>query len=259
MVADDTEDNGDNAPVLQYREERRVSWEFLFVAFVLTLTLMAGMFFMGQALSNEKVDRIGQALETFGVEQTSQDLSQRIAKNLPHNNCRALNVATRQTIDDIRQLRDDMQLYEQARKLGNEDYTILKKQYTNLLLEYWLTAQEIETMCGSDIVKVLYIYSDRSECPRCSDQGTILTKYRRMYDDRLLVFPLDATLDMKPVNLILDSYDIETYPAIIVDDTYHEGFINDEELGNILEQQMAANTTNQTAAVNDINTTGDGS
>lgn len=235
---------------------KHVSWEFIFVALILTLTLMAGMFFMGQALSDKKVTQIGDTLEQFAVERNAQDLSQRIAKNLPQNNCRALNVATEQTIDDIRQLREDMEVYEQSRKLEHDQYELLKKQYTNLLLEYWLTTQEIEDMCGSNIVKILYIYADQPNCPRCGDQGTILTKYRQEYENRLLVFPMDATLDMKPVNLIRSSYDIETYPALIIDDTYYEGFKNYEELGTILERHMANATVNEAVngSVTGVNT-----
>jgi hypothetical protein len=245
MVDEDTSsDATDEADTdhVETTRQRRVSWEFIFVAFILTLTLMAGMFFMGQALSDEKVGRIGDTLEQFAVERNAQDISQRIATNLPQNNCRALNVATRQTIDDIRQLRKDMGIYEQARKLENRDYKLLKKRYTNLLLEYWLTTQEIEKMCGSDIVKVLYLYADEENCASCSDQGTILTKYRQEYDDRLLVFPLDTTLDMKPVNLIMDSYNITQYPALVIYGQYYEGFKDYDELGTILASHMNQTT-----------------
>ncbi len=249
MVDDSTDAEAAENERLQ-APRRRVSWEFIFVALILTVTLMAGMFFMGQALSNEKVGTIDTTLEQFAVERNAQDLSQRIAKNLPHNNCQALNVATRQTITDIRDLRNDMEVYEQARKLEHGEYEMLKKRYTNLLLEYWLTAQEIENLCGSDIVKVLYIYADTGNCPRCSDQGTVLTKYRQEYDNRLLVFPLDATLDMKPVNLIADSYNVTTYPAMIIDEEYYDGFKDDEELGTILDNHME-NTTRINTTVED--------
>lgn len=233
---------------LEIPRDRTISWEFIFIAVVLTLTLMTGMFFMGQALSDEKVGKLGDTLEQFALERDAQDLSRRIAQNLPHNNCKALNVATSQTIDDIRNLRENMEVYEQARKLENDEYETLKKRYTNLLLEYWLTTQEIEEMCGSDIVTVLYIYSTPGECPRCADQGTVLTKYRQEYDNQLLVFPLDASLDLKPVELIINSYGIDQYPALIVGDDYYEGFKNNEEFGNILKAHMnqTTRTTNST-------------
>ncbi len=255
--ADDSSGNGDGSndmgnvpdepPVLQQRTDRRVSWEFLFVASVLTVTLMAGMFFMGMALSEEKVKQIEDDLEEFAIERNTQELSQRIATSLPQYNCEALNVATQQTIEDIDDLRQDMEIYEQARKLEHGEYQRLKRQYNNLLLEYWLTTQEIEDMCGSDIVKVMYIYSDKQECPACGDQGTILTRYRREYDNRLLVFPLDATLDLKTIDIIQQSYGIDTYPAIIVGDTYYEGFIGYDRMGEILEEHMANKTVNNDA------------
>lgn len=228
---------------MEYHAERRVSWEFLFVAFVLTAALMLGMFYMGVALNDQKLSNLDQTLEQFAVERDAQDLSRRIANNLPQNNCKALNVATRRTIEDIRQLRDSMSTYEDTRKLENPEYERLKKQYTHLLLEYWLTAQDVEDQCGSDIVKVLYLYHNREQCPRCADQGTILTKYRRQYDTQLLVFPLDVALDMKPINLIIDSYNVDTYPALIIDGAHYEGFKSNDELGTILQHHMQVNQT----------------
>lgn len=225
--------------------KRKVSWEVIFVAAVLTGTIMIGMFFMGVALSDEKVGQLGDRLEQFAIERDAQDLSRRIAANLPRNNCRALNVATRQTIADIARLQRDVEAYDDAQKIGNSEYLRVKKQYTNLLLEYWLTTQDIEEMCGSNIVTVLYIFSSSEQCPRCTDQGAILTKYRQRYDERLLVFPLDATLDMRPVNLIMDSYNVSSYPVIIIEDEYYEGFIGDERMGTILQEHLA-NITNGT-------------
>lgn len=223
--------------------ERRVSWEFLFVALVLTGALMLGMFFMGQALSERKVSTLQKELEQFNQEQNSQELSRQLALNMPEKNCEALNIAVRQTITDVEQLQNRVAAYEESRKLENGGFNLLKKQYMNLLLEYWITTKQVEEACGSDVVKVLYLYEDPDVCPRCGDQGVILTHYRQQYDNRLLVFPLDASLDMRPINLLVDAYNVDNYPTLIIEGDKYEGFKDREAFGNILEGFLQENST----------------
>lgn len=220
--------------------ERRVHWEFIFVAFVLTVTIMAGMFFAGQALNERKVNGLQSDVTELAIEREAQDIARRLADRLPRNNCEALEVATRQTIEDIRNIRTNMQTYEQSRKLSGEGFTTLKKRYTNLLLEYWLTAERIDEQCDSNVTTILYLYSDKEQCPRCTDQGTVLTKYRRMYEKRLLIFPLDTTLGMRHVEMIISAYNITRYPAIIVEGRLYQGFQDNAAMRRILDRHMNA-------------------
>lgn len=215
--------------------ERHIHWEFIFVAFVLTVTIMAGMFFAGQALNDSQVDGLSSTVNELSVEREAQDIARRLADTLPQNNCEALNVASRETIADIGNIREQMEAYEESRKLSHDQFTALKKQYTNLLLEYWLTTEKIDQRCDTNVTTVLYLYKDDPQCPRCADQGTVLTKYRQRYD-RLLVFPLDTTLGMRHVDMVLSAYNVTRYPSIIVEGELYQGFQNYTAMGRILEQ-----------------------
>lgn len=225
--------------------ERTVSWEFIFVAAVLAGTIMVGMFFMGQELSEQKVNALQHQLDQFSRNQRAQDLSRQMALTLPEKNCAALNIAVQHTITDVKDLQDKVATYEQSRKLKNSEFRDLKQRYMNLLLEYWITTKQVEETCGSNVTKILYIYEDPDVCPRCADQGVVLTHYRQKYEDRLLVFPLDASLGMRPINLIVDAYNIETYPALIISGGKYAGFKNKEELGTILDSYIQGNATGE--------------
>lgn len=218
--------------------ERHIHWEFIFVAFILTATIMAGMFFAGQALSDSKVTGLAATVNELSVEREAQDIARRLADTLPQNNCEALNVASQKTISDIRNIRKQMETYEEARKLSNDAFITLKKQYTNLLLEYWLTTERIDQRCNTNITTILYLYQDDALCGRCVDQGTVLTKYRQRYDQSLLIFPLDATLGMRHVDMIRSAYNVTRYPTIIVEGERYQGFQDDAAMGRILEQYI---------------------
>lgn len=206
---------------------------------------MGGMFLMGQELSERKVSSLQEDIEQFNQEQNSQDLARRLALSLPQKNCEALNIAVRQTITDVKNLQDKVASHERSRKLRNGEFDTLKKRYMNLLLEYWITTKQVEETCGSDVVKVLYLYEDADVCPTCEDQGVVLTHYRQRYEDRLLVFPLDASLDMRAINLLENAYNVDTYPTLVIDGDKYEGFKGREALGDILDDYIETNSTEE--------------
>lgn len=221
--------------------ERNTDWGLLIAAVVLTATVMAGIFYIGNMLGDEKISRIEQDVKEFSIERNSQDLTRQLAENLPEENCKALNVAIEQTVQDITSLQEQVAEYEQASKLQDPAFVPLKKRYTNLLIQYWLTVNQVEEKCGSETTTVLYLYADEPQCPRCEDQGTVLTHYRQEYEEKLLVFPLDSTLGMRPVNLLLSSFNITQYPGLIIEGDVYQGFKDKDGLGNILKNYI--NTT----------------
>ncbi len=221
--------------------ERNTDWGVVVVAVILTATVMAGIFYLGNMLSDEKITSIEQDLKSFSIERDSQDLTRRLAENLPEENCKALNVAIEQTVQDVTELQDKVAQYEESRKLQTAEFTSLKKQYMNLLIQYWLTVKKVEENCDSETTTVLYLYANDPQCPRCDDQGTILTHYRQQYGEKLLVFPLDSTLNMRPINLLISSFNITEYPGLIIEGDVYQGFKDRDDLGNILKNYI--NTT----------------
>ncbi len=208
------------------------------IAVALTVVLMSGIFFFGIMLSDEKVSGIEDEIRSFEVERRSQEISRQVAQELPEKSCEALELAVEQTISDTQELADEVVMYEENRKIEDEEFELLKKEYTNVLLEYWLLTEQIEEMCGSDKIKLLYFYSEEQECPACEDQGTIISHYREKYDETLLVFPMDTTLDMRPINIMEETYDMGTYPVIKINGDVYEGYMDKEELGEVLEEYI---------------------
>lgn len=214
--------------------DRTVSWELMLIALVMTAAIMAGLFAVGDMLSDEKVSGLAQDIEAFNVEQDAQEMSRRLAANLPERNCEALNIAVNQTSEDVRTLQETVARYEDSAKIPKAEFTLLKKRYMNLLLERWLTVRQVDEECPANYTTVLYIYRDDSVCPTCADQGLVLTELLQRRDG-LIVFPLDADLGMRPIDLLIDSYDIDTQPAMIIEGEAYEGFRTMDELEDILD------------------------
>lgn len=111
-------------------------------------------------------------------------------------------------------------------------YGELKKEYSRLLVSYWLLAEKFKANCASEATTVLYFFS--AECERCDDQGFVLTYLKSKYGDRLLVFALDADTGEASVKALMDYYEIERFPSLVVNGALTDGFVPLQELEPLL-------------------------
>ncbi|MBW3016851.1 hypothetical protein KY316_00630, partial [Candidatus Woesearchaeota archaeon] len=89
--------------------------------------------------------------------------------------------------------------------------------------------------CSMNDVTELYFYS-KYECPECNDQGFLLTHYKKIFGDRLLVFPIDSDIKDQEVSISLveSQYGVTKYPTMIISEKKYEGFIDEEVLGELI-------------------------
>ncbi len=112
------------------------------------------------------------------------------------------------------------------------EYMDLKKEYSRLLVGYWLLANKLKRSCRSDTKTIIYFFSKK--CSRCDDQGFILTYLKRKYKENLLIFALDADLDEPSLQTLKIHYNVTIYPSLIIEGKLYEDFKGKEELENIL-------------------------
>lgn len=116
--------------------------------------------------------------------------------------------------------------------LTYREYINLKKEYSRVLIGYWLLANKFQKSCLSDITTIVYFYS--KTCDRCDDQGVVLTYLKNKYGEKLLVFALDTDLDEPSIEAIKKHYEIKKYPSLIINGKLYEGFLGVDELEEII-------------------------
>ena len=81
---------------------------------------------------------------------------------------------------------------------------------------------------------ILYFY--RNDCDICPNQGVILTYFKNVFGDKLLVFPIDGGLssDESAVDIIQSRFNITSYPTLIVEEQKFEGVIEKDALRTII-------------------------
>jgi len=103
----------------------------------------------------------------------------------------------------------------------------LKSEYMSLETRDYLTAQKINTRCGTNTSLILYFVSS-SSCPACPQQGAELTKARESGDIRIYTYDMDIKNSM--ASSLAKMYDVTTYPSIVVDGKKHVGLISSDDI-----------------------------
>ena len=217
--------------------ERKVDWEYLVLAFFVTLILMTVIFYAGQQLSSHKVDSLSNDVRNIEVEQRSQALGLQLAESVEGQKCEAMKSWISSSVPEIRDLRQEVAAYESSSKIENSEYELVKKRYMNLLIQNLIEVRTMEEECGEDVVNVVYFYTNNG-CDRCTDQGSVLTYYRRQYDEEVMVHPLDADLGAKSIEFMENFYNVTEYPTLVVEGEVYKGFQNREDLGEIIESNL---------------------
>ena len=191
-----------------------------FIIFLLGLSL--GLLLEEQRYN--KAEEISQEQETRYLSLQLQYLLLSTFESQSDENCAILFSALQDAIDDLSGSLAKIIDYEKENSINENDYLLISRIYTLDNLRYWLLSDEAKESCDLNIVSILYFYSD--DCPSCPNQGTILTYFKKLLGEQLLVFPINLDLkdDEPMVEAVMSLYDIDKYPTIVIEIT-SSGFV----------------------------------
>jgi len=152
-----------------------------------------------------------------------------------NESCLVLHTALDDSVRQLSRSLDEYQAYRKDTTINVGDYLVIGRRYLIDNLRYWFLAQESKDKCAIDLVNILYFYSAK-DCSDCPDQGTILTYFKKLYGEKVLVFPIDVDLELSEslITILKVRYDITTYPSLVVSDEKYEGMLSKDELGEII-------------------------
>ncbi|MBI4151391.1 hypothetical protein HY496_00330 [Candidatus Woesearchaeota archaeon] len=224
----------------QHQKSENRSWRTISTdKYIIAGIITALIFFLGLAL--------GLILEDarYGlVQQVNQDQEVRyLSLQLQYlflttfqneDSCPVLTATLQETITDLSSSLNDVISFEESKKGSDKRKTTVERRYLLDNLRYWLLARESKQKCSMDIVPILYFYTE--ECADCAAQGTILTYYKNLFDDKLLVFPINLDLVQKEpmAKVIRSQYNVTAFPTLVIDTAKHEGVVDKEEIKEII-------------------------
>jgi hypothetical protein len=150
---------------------------------------------------------------------------------LAEDPCRSVN--TTPLTDELQNIASRLDYMEN--KLGNDNSEVLRiKEYYSLLeLRHWLLLKKTRAECGLNSDLILFFYSNKNDCPRCEEQGFILTYIRKKYPN-VHVYSFDVNLDNVALDTIKEIYDVREAPTIVVNNVAYDSFLEKDDVERIV-------------------------
>ncbi len=151
-----------------------------------------------------------------------------------YDNCPMLSTTLKESVKDLSDSLSDVVSYEEENDISSQRKLNTLRRYTLDNLRYWLLAKESKEKCDLNIVPIIYFYS--ADCPSCPNQGTVLTYYKKVFEEKVLVFPinLDIQDDEPMIEIIRSQFEISKYPTLVIDNKKYEGVVGKEQLKEII-------------------------
>ncbi|MBC8444027.1 hypothetical protein H8D83_00425 [Candidatus Woesearchaeota archaeon] len=217
--------------------ERKISIERYIIAGTITLLIFALGLSMGFVLDYKRITWIEEQSKAQELDYQSLQLQYLYLNTIDdtEKSCHILGNTLQTTLITLSETLEDLEKFEKDTKLNKKEYNTLLRKFTINNLKYWLFAEKSKKLCNMDAVTLLYFFS-RENCPICPNQGMVLSYFKTLLGEDLLVFPIDVDLKQnEPIIQLLESiYNIQSYPTIVIEDITYSRVVEKEELGKII-------------------------
>jgi hypothetical protein len=143
--------------------------------------------------------------------------------------------------DDLYTLSERLDYLENLLGADNSMVKEMKKDYFITEARHWTLAKTRAKNCLNNSKKIndtiiLYFYGDSESCPRCMEQGAVLTYLRNKYNG-MKVYSFDYYADSAVVDVIKKLYGVNNVPAVVINDELYVGYLNSEGVEEFINKQ----------------------
>ncbi len=212
--------------------ERKISKTKYFMAGFFTLVIFLLGLFLGFVIEGKRVSYIEESSRLEKLDFNSLQLQYSYVEQLSQEgNCDAVSKTFESTIESLEKSRIRLENFEQTSKINKYEFELLRREYMNAQMRYWLLASRSKEICDVERPNILYFYSTKKDCPDCQEQAFILTYLKKLFDDKVLIFSFDGKYEDEPMFPILKkTYGIETYPSIVIEGEVFHGFTSKDDV-----------------------------
>ena len=201
-------------------------WKKYLTALLITAFIFVTSIAVSNHFSNQKIESLRLIGDSISIDILSSDTQFEL---LESSSCEAVDNST--FSKELNALGERLAFAEKQRT-NSQEVSLLKKQYTLLLIKDYLLMKRISTKCEVEPIFVLYFYSNLDDCEDCTRQGHVLTYLREEYP-QLRVYAFDYHLALPALSTLLSINNINTadiLPVLIIDDEQYKGFMELEDL-----------------------------
>lgn len=220
--------------------KRKLSVKKYLLAFILTLVIFSGGVFIGILLENARLQEAKQITLYEKLNLQSLQLQQKYIES-GIAECGALNKILETNINDLTRKMEHVISYERKSFFNEEEFNLQLREYFLTEMQFLLTSQEIDKKCQRNSLKIIYFYDATSQ----DDQGAILDYLKKLFGGKILVFSFNSEFKDEPmINILLTSYNIKKFPAVVVENKVFQGFTSIDILKKTICSQLKLITRN---------------
>jgi len=213
------------------KEWRTISKDKYIIAGIITLLIFSLGLTLGIVLENHRYGIVEDINKQQDLKYSSLQLQYLYLSSFNNkNSCPLLQATLKGAIRDLSDSLGDVIAYEEEENPTSTKAIFIQRRYVLDNLRYWLLAAQSRQECDLAIVPIVYFYTD--DCGSCPNQGTILSHFKGIFGDQLLVFPINLDLrEQEPmVEVMMKQFNITHVPSLVIDDVKHEGVVKSDEL-----------------------------
>ncbi len=212
---------------------------YLLSAFITLLIFFLGIS-LGIIIDNMRVSYVENLNAQQEINFEDLQLQSTYINNLKSENssnvCSAYQAVIEKAVGDLSDSLAEVEEYSQNNRINQADYSRIQKKYILDNIRYWFLVKTAKKQCRLNTTTILYFYD--SKCTICPNQGVILSYFKKVYGNNLLVFPInmDYGKDLSIVKAIENQFNITSYPSIVFEGVTYKGFIGKDQLAIMLKR-----------------------
>lgn len=195
---------------------REVFWHSL----LFTIFIFASGLFIGFLIENSRVNNVESALYNSEINLLDQQIRDGVIGSFKIS-CPTAKAELFSFADEIYEEAFKLEEYDASSKFADV-LPILHKRYDLLRVLLWTESRELNSRCPNSFHRVVYFYEYGDDDPSVrglqSFYSRMLTELKDKHEENVLLIPLASNLNVSSLNVIMASYNVTTFPSILIDE-----------------------------------------
>lgn len=207
---------------------------YLIMAFFVSAVIFTSGIGIGLVIDEFKNQAISNSITDMSESLVDAELELLMYDYLGGNvSCNYLMLKSAQLSVESADLGDKLSIIEGSNQINSNSYITLKEDYMRVLIRNWLTVENIKKSCNANYTTILYFYNNK-ECELCEEQAFILQYFKEIYEHDIMIFALDAGLNMSIIDLLRYNYEVYEYPTLVINGETFTGYQNASSFNKII-------------------------
>lgn len=215
---------------------RKISKNRYLLAFMITLVVFILGLLLGLVIESKRTSYLNEKYQKHSLDFQSSQLQFTYLLTLKDkSSCDLVYQGLDQALNELGKTEEKLIEYQFDNKISETEFELLRRQYILEELRYSFLSKNVKDYCDLDFIRLIFFYTKK--CPDCDKQAVVLDYFKNLFKQKLLIFPVDESLEEPLIRLIKTQYNITSYPTLIIDEKKFS-FLSKDELFKRICQKL---------------------